>query len=97
MPWASGSEAGALCCSGDMCLALIHRNLVMTDEHRCILCTERVHVSCCEMDKNDKSVCWTCQAPPNGGGKPAAKIAATDEAVVVKKVRRGQRMVSLYS
>jgi hypothetical protein len=45
MPWAGGSKAGALCVVKAMCVAQLpeNRNLV-TDEHKCVLCNERVHV-----------------------------------------------------
>jgi hypothetical protein len=63
-----------------------YRNLVMTDAHKCTTCAQPVHVPCCAVDKDDKAVCWTCLPTPNGGGKPAAKRAAVDEAVPLMRV-----------
>jgi hypothetical protein len=96
MTWTNESEAGALCCSGTMCQANTNQNLVMINAHMCISCNQQVHGVCCQMDMNDKPICWTCQAPPNGGGKPAATLGVTDEAVAVRRVELGGFLVNWF-
>jgi hypothetical protein len=99
MSWASAFEAGALCCSGTLCLARKPEfaNLVIIDKHKCILCKKPVHVPCCSMNLDDNAICWTCEPPLDGGRKPAAKIAAADEAEPVKRAVKPKGAVTKNS